>query len=253
MPFASNDKSTKSIFEVQDDGRQRADLISRRETKYVMEGADVGMIRSILATNCSRVVHANRVSVVRSIYFDDFRMTSCFQNIEGVGKRNKVRIRWYDQLVPGCHFFFEVKWRNNLLTGKHRYEIKSDRPISEMTFPEIWNELEKVLPSKLHRMLLKYSNPTVMVEYKREHFVSMDKRARLTLDYDLVFRDQSGLRRVSPRYKQPMDRMLVVEGKTVPGEQGILPELLHPLSTRASRCSKYVHGCQLLGLVKETD
>ncbi len=50
-----------------------------------------------------------------------------------------------------------------------------------------------------------YCEPTVLVEYKREHFIAGD--LRLTIDYDLAFYDQTGKQFLSTRFSGQASRV----------------------------------------------
>lgn len=113
-------------------------------------------------------------------------------------------------------------------------------------------EQQQLLPLLLHLVLagvMALVNPIVLVQYKREHFVSRDASLRLTLDYGIKFIDQVGKRLISTRYGKKLSGLVVLEGKTPVGREHELRSLLAPLSPRTGRCSKYVHGCQTLGHV----
>ena len=227
----------------------RSDLASRREVKFVVPGTDLGKLRSILDANCRRLVHNDRISTVRSIYFDDVRLSACQANLAGVGKRQKLRLRWYDSLEPGAGFFFEIKWRDNRVTGKHRLQLRAATPLTGMSYRQIMDSLIEALPAQHVEQVLRSSEPVAIVEYKREHFASFDGTLRITLDYDLAFYDQTGKANVNTSFPHRLPNLIVVEGKTPVGRERELKQLLYPLSLRAGRCSKYVHGCRLLGLI----
>ena len=85
----------------------RVDLAVRRETKCLLPNGDVGKFRKLLEGNARRLIHNEPVSTVRSIYFDDVRLSDCHANLDGISPRRKVRLRWYDSLTPEV-LFFEV-------------------------------------------------------------------------------------------------------------------------------------------------
>ena len=145
------------------------------------------------------------------------------------------------------HFFFEIKWRNNRVTGKHRFEVQSARPLHELTFKQIKRALFEICPPQLVPDLIRYCDPIVIVQYRREHFVSHDAALRMTLDYDLTFFDQRGRRQLNTRFGKRLEGLVVMEGKTPIGRESELRRLIHPFTPRTGRCSKYVHGCHLLG------
>jgi hypothetical protein len=106
-----------------------------------------------------------------------------------------------------------------------------------------------MLPGQHVGSVLLSNQPIVIVEYKREHFSSADGSLRITLDYELTFYDQTGKSTVNTSFPHRLRDLVVVEGKTPIGRERELRELVYPLSLRVGRCSKYVHGCRLLGLV----
>ncbi|MGI9474687.1 MAG: polyphosphate polymerase domain-containing protein [Rubripirellula sp.] len=234
------------------DAETREDLVSRREVKYAIDRVDVGKLRRLLDGNCERLVHNHKVSLVRSIYFDDAQLSACRANLNGLSARRKFRLRWYDSLQPQRDFFFEIKWRDNRVTGKHRFQLRSETPLHEMTYAQIVRQLEHRTPEYLIRDLLLYNEPIVIVEYKREHFSTGDG-LRITLDYDLTYYDQTAKRSVSTRFPRPLEGLVVLEGKTPVGRETELRRWLHPLQARATRCSKYVHGCRIVGLIRDSE
>ena len=67
---------------------------------------------------------------------------------------------------------------------------------------------------------------------------------------DLRFYDQVAKSRLALRFPMKMDGFCVIEGKTPIGREAELKAMLSSLSLRADRCSKYVHGCRLLGHIR---
>lgn len=236
-------------FELIDDGESRSDLTVRRETKFPIDIADISLVRSLLQTNSRRLIHNEPVSTVRSIYFDDARLSACHANLDGMGLRRKLRLRWYDQLLPSRDLFLEVKWRNNRVTGKHRLQLRANREIGGSDYSELNRALIECAPDRLLPDLLSNPEPIAVVEYHREHFSSACGQLRITIDYDITFYRQLGLHRIRLEFPQRLPRIAVLEGKTPVGLERELRALLYPLTLRSGRCSKYVHACQQLGLV----
>ena len=247
--MAMDQEIGSDTFHLVGEDTSRQDLASRREVKFRLPGADVGKLRSLLECNGRRLVHNEPVSTVRSIYFDDVRLSDCQDNLAGISCRKKVRLRWYDSLAPGDALFFEIKLRDNRVVGKHRLEFRPGQPLSGLTYRQIVNQLVDILPPRHVADLLKRSEPIVIVEYKREQFASPDGRLRVTLDYDLAFYDQTGKQSISTSFPHRMPDMFVLEAKGPQGFEQEVKELLYPYKPRIGACSKYVHGCQQLGLV----
>jgi hypothetical protein len=232
---------------------ERKDLETRREAKFVLHGMDVGRLRSLLDCQLRSQVHNEQVSTVRSVYYDDAGFSACHANLDGVGKRRKVRVRWYDSLEPGKSFFFEIKWRNNRITGKHRWQIEADVPLVDIPLRAAREHLQMLLPEEHQAHAIGYADPIMLVEYKREHFVSLDKMYRFTIDYDLKFYDLFGRENFSFHFPTSSEDFLVLEAKFPPGCDAGLSNLLYPFAPRVGSSSKYVQGCRMLGLVRETD
>lgn len=230
----------------------RPDLKQRSELKFAFQGADLPRLRRVLEHQCRRQVHQHTFSTVRSIYFDDLRLSACHANLSGLTDRNKVRIRWYDQLRPGNQFFLEIKWRRNRRTGKHRQQIYSRKRLCEMTYRQIQDALLRQLPSDYVPLVMQYDQPIALVEYRREHFVSDDQRMRLTIDYDLCFYDQTGKSTIQTRFPKRLPELVVLEGKVAFGDEYLLESLLRPIRKRVGRCSKYVKACHSLGYINES-
>lgn len=232
-------------------GPARPDLARRREIKFMLRGADLTKVRRVLALNCRPLVHRHPVSVVRSLYFDDFRLSACRANLDGLAHRQKLRLRWYDVLEPGPDLFLELKWRANRITGKHRLPLHARRSIANLPFQRLGRHLREVVPETWQRSLIGGGEPVLLVEYHREHFVSRHPGLRITLDYHFTYYEQRGRQSLRTTFPQRLPGIAVVEGKTPVGRESELRELLHPLALRATRCSKYVLGCQHLGWMKD--
>lgn len=231
------------------DESSRDDLTFRHEIKFLFPRADVGKLRRVLTSNCRRLVYNEPVSTVRSIYLDTWNLSAARANLDGIGRREKVRLRWYDQREPSADFFFEVKWRKNHLTGKKRVRVRTEHPLFLNPYHRTVTELATYLPESLAHVLRRHSEPVIIVEYKREHFASADGTLRFTLDYDLVFYEQLGKQKPSVFFGTPLEQRVILEskGRNISGSK--LRASLHPILPRVSRCSKYVKGCQRLGLV----
>ena len=232
--------------------QNRDDLKIRREIKYAFPDTDiVDELRELLSGSCKRIIYNKPVSIVRSIYFDDWQNRLLYANIDGVGNRKKIRIRWYDQKYPLNDFFFEIKWRKNYITGKHRFQIKSPEKLAQISYKNIVKKILNVLPEDHYAMLDLHSEPIVVVEYKREHFISPDENLRLTLDYDLVFYDQTGKEYPDLEFGVSKNNFVVIEGKGSPDIVSNIKDFLYPFKPRATRCSKYAYGCDSVMICSE--
>lgn len=228
-----------------DEAEQRRDLARRGETKFVFRRHDVATLRAVLRRLADPIVYAEPVSVVRSVYFDDFALSTCYANLDGLGVRNKFRVRWYDRELPDGDCWFEIKWRKSLATGKHRFRVREGAELAALPLREWPRMLRSALPTQFSGLLEKAQQAVTVVEYRREHFALGE--ARLTLDYDLRFYPLLGQRRLALRFGERLPSLALVECKAPLDGAGREQRVLRPLGARPVRFSKYVTACQQLG------
>jgi hypothetical protein len=219
----------------------------RRELKFALPLADLQKLRSILEVNFRRKIFNQIQTRVSSIYFDDHALSACRESIDGVGKRGKLRLRWYDD--HDSWFFFEIKRRLGSVMEKRRLAVASTVPLRSMGFRDVGRELPRVLPPDDQEIFRARPEPVLMTIYKREHFYSRDTSIRVTLDYDVRCYDQSRARKIRERFGVPIPDLIVVEGKVPVGDELDMPRLLYPLRPVLTKSSKYVMGCRVLGLL----
>lgn len=219
----------------------------RREIKFALPFADLEKLRNILEVNLRRQVFNQRCSHVSSIYFDDHALSACHENINGIERRGKLRLRWYDGRDQ--RLFFEVKRRIGNVLEKKRLAIESAEPLPMLSFAEVARGLGHLLPPQQGELLHARREPVLMITYTREHFSSRETSTRITLDYHIRCFEQFGARRLRTSFGVPLPDLVVVEGKTPPEDESELPHLLAPLRPVLTKSSKYVMGCHVLGLL----
>jgi len=228
------------------------DLVLRQEKKYCLPSCDVTTLRRLLEGSCERLQPGSGpVTVVRSIYFDDPLLGACRENLDGISRRRKLRLRWYDSTEPTTTWF-EIKSRRARLSGKQRIELRWQRPITELSYPHLLGALADALPATARQLLLHRAEPVVLVEYRREHFRPLNARGRVTLDYGLTFYAQSPWGVPSFWPLRPLEGLTILEWKLPVVREhhdDRVAEITAPLTPRVSRCSKYVHGCRQIGLL----
>ncbi len=223
--------------------------LRRREVKYALQGVDVHKLHSILRANTRPVIHKYSESLVSSIYFDDNHLSSCRENFDGVSRRAKVRLRWYDKKSPGYQAFFEIKHREGYQVGKERYLIRSTIPISDWSYKDLVASLLSILPPNAAALLAMRPEPVALVAYRRKHYHARQGPLRYTLDHGVCCYAQSGAIRPRLNFAYHLYDMVIIEAKCPLGYEQELRCELYPLELRLTRSSKYVRCCQLLGMV----
>jgi hypothetical protein len=223
----------------------------RTELKFALPRADLGKLERILEVNCRRVSYRGRTSRVTSLYFDDARLSACRENVDGSSRRSKVRLRWYDAPFPSEALFFEIKRRRGQSTSKERISLPLSRPLDQAALAETTRALSRALPRPQSEALLARPEAIVIVEYERSYFEAAGG-LRITLDSDLVFYSQAGHLRPNRRFPFRARDVVILEAKASVSSDDRIREILHPLQPRVTRSSKYVLGCQALGLLGGT-
>ena len=117
---------------------------------------------------------------INSVYFDCENLKNVWDNINGFGKRIKIRLRWYNQLL-NKEVFLEEKKKINLMTVKN---VKSLGVFKDIL------ELKKFIKKNLsHEKLIlnKHLNlsEVLTVSYDREYYQDISKKLRVTIDKNI--------------------------------------------------------------------
>ncbi len=119
---------------------------------------------------------------VNSLYFDDHNYTSVKQNLDGVSDKSKIRLRWYGKdifLISNAKL--EIKVKKNFLNYKILYDMKD---LNNKNLKKL-NDV-KHITTKINRILnKKILIPTVTTHYERFYLISLNKKIRATIDYNL--------------------------------------------------------------------
>lgn len=159
----------------------------RHELKYSISYFEYLELSKLLKTIMQSDKHTNQDGryKIRSIYFDNFNDKALHEKIDGVARREKFRIRYYND-----NFSFltlEKKIKHNNLCLKCSAVITEDEcrkilnnDISFMIFHK--ESLVQELYFKMKSQLLK---PRVLVSYIREPYTYKFGNVRITFDFQI--------------------------------------------------------------------
>lgn len=226
----------------------------RYELKFVFDEAKLSQAMQWLEC-CTDFKSSFPDRRVNSLYFDDVSYQSVRDNLAGVAKRNKTRLRWYgdtsgSQLNP---LTLEQKIRDGRLGYKKLYPLNNEIDIREIKVSEISSFVENHLINNRtdNRYALPIFNdclfPTLYVEYSRKYFE--DKHdIRITIDDSIIFRSPIPSTKI-------LDGMLasyplhVMEIKFPLEKKPYVSDLLRKLHFTPKRHSKYLIGLSSFGVV----
>ena len=158
----------------------------RHEWKHEISLSDLVAIRQRLSAIAQPDAHAiNGKYLIRSLYFDDLADTALREKLDGVNRREKFRIRYYNFDYDPIHL--EKKSKQNGLGSKQTASL-SVREAQDLVdgkldwMPECDRPLIRELYTKMHSRGLR---PKTIVDYTREAFLYAPGNTRVTLDYDI--------------------------------------------------------------------
>ena len=216
----------------------------RHELKFDIPYSEYLAMRGRLKKIMKPDPHADQNGMyrIRSIYFDNFEDKALKEKIDGVSKREKFRIRYYNDDMSFITLEKKMKVDNLCL--------KYDAPITEEELRDILNgnisfmrghpeELVRELYAKMNFQRLK---PKVLVSYNREPYIFPPGNVRVTFDSairtshfstDLINADQRDISATDT----PQDMLLEVK------YDAFLPEIIQDLiqvnNLRQQAFSKY--------------
>ena len=158
----------------------------RHEWKFEISKSDMYVLRQRLRAVASPDSHAvNGKYRIRSLYFDNLSDQALREKLDGVNRREKFRIRYYNGDVRVIHLEKKCKLdglgtkasasitaeeAQALIDGDLRWMLDSGRP------------LVAELYSKMRSQGLR---PRTIVDYTREPFIFGPGNVRVTLDYNI--------------------------------------------------------------------
>ena len=123
---------------------------------------------------------------IRSIYFDDYKDTSLNQVINGISKREKFRIRFYN--LDKSYIMLEKKEKINNMTNKKSCRITEEQLIDILEKKNL--VIEKTNNSLLNefyfKLLFEGYKPACIIDYDRIPYVYSAGNVRITLDYNMA-------------------------------------------------------------------
>ena len=163
----------------------------RHEMKYEINASDLITIRHRLRAVAYPDPHAiNGRYLIRSLYFDNLADKVLREKIDGLNRREKYRIRYYNGDTSVIHL--EKKSKFDSLGNKQSASL-TESQAQAIVNGDLAFMLESEYPliRELYtKMTLQGLQPKTIVDYTREPFVFPAGNVRVTLDYNV----RSGLR-----------------------------------------------------------
>ena len=158
----------------------------RHEWKHNINQGDMIILRQRLGAIMKTDNHAvDGKYFIRSLYFDTPSDTALREKIDGVSKREKFRIRFYNFDSSVIHL--EKKSKINSLGNKQSTNLTEEEVLKIINGDIGWMKEsgDKLIRELHHKMTVQQLKPKTIVDYWREPFVYKAGNVRVTIDYDI--------------------------------------------------------------------
>lgn len=220
------------------------ELHFRHELKY-----DIGLseyyqliprIRAVMKQDEN--VGSDGIYRIQSIYFDNYRDKALREKTVGIQKREKFRIRWYNDDI-GC-IKLEKKMKINDLCLKYSAAITETELIQILEGDTEWMILsEDPLIRELYmKEKTQQLKPRVIVSYEREPYIYEAGNVRVTFDSDIrssLYHPLSGLNPASLIDARMEPGRMIMEVKYDAYLPAVISDLLQIGYIRQNAFSKY--------------
>lgn len=222
----------------------------RYELKFILDESRLVQAEHWLFTHTGCAVsHPDRT--VNSLYFDDVDFSAMRDNLAGISRRRKSRLRWYGEIEAGiCTSpLFEFKRRDGRLGWKEKIPLPGlettllERPVGRL-YDHILEGYFTGSNFPIGELLL----PALQVSYLRSYFEAPNG-ARVTFDRNIKFRAPD-LHKTVPRLLDIPYPPVIMEIKFAVEQKNALGEMLRISSLVPKRHSKYAVGLAVLGLAQ---
>jgi SPX domain protein involved in polyphosphate accumulation len=218
----------------------------RHERKFQLSGISSSQVESVIRQHPALFSEIYYSRYINNIYCESSDMKGYFDNVNGLFKRAKVRIRWYGDLFGHIKKpILELKIKKGSLGTKEFYPLESftiEEGFNTRLISDIFERSN--IPEAL-RLKLRTVRPFLLNRYKRKYFQSADKNYRITIDTDLRY---FGVDKFNNTFlHQSIDSCnIILELKYAKARDDILDTIKNTFPFRLSRNSKYVSAVHRL-------
>jgi len=183
--------------------------------------------------------------VINSIYFDTENLSSAQNNLSGISRRSKYRIRWYNDDFKNLNY--EIKSKNNNL-GK-KIILKTDQGLKDLD--SLYSISNKFLNRPENYFFLNKINyydlkPVVKISYLRSYYIYTHK-VMLTYDKNLKYQL---INKFELKKNIFNDSMNVIEVKFNKKDYELGSSLIRSSNFYPKRFSKYLRSLYSFNIAK---
>jgi hypothetical protein len=220
----------------------------RYERKYIFSSPYLEDLVQQLFSNSFGFKEIYEIRSVNNVYFDDHNYNFYKQNVSGVGKREKYRLRWYGDNFSRIESpSIEIKKKFGEVGDKVIHKLENF--VLDINSVNAYNLIEIITDKIDDNLFLKNRlqelQPTLFNSYERRYFLSDCKKFRITLDFHQKFYNPYYANYMSSE-RRIEDDIVVLELKYNLVDDTEARLISQEFESRVSRNSKYVQGIDLI-------
>lgn len=164
--------------------------IFRYEKKYLINNLQVENYRSRMEVICKKDSYVGLTGkyCIRSVYFDDYNCSAFQQNERGTDRRDKWRLRIYNNDCSRIRLEHKLKVNEKVhkdyaMVSREFYEAVLEGKQMELDYPV----KDRVVNSFMLDYFTKGLRPVIIVEYERTPYVFEEGDVRVTFDENISY------------------------------------------------------------------
>jgi SPX domain protein involved in polyphosphate accumulation len=216
-----------------------SDKLKRKEIKFVINLENYNQLIIWIKKNPKGFIKQHNSRLINNIYFDTLNYHFLNENLTGLQKRFKLRLRWYGDLKFINKAYLEIKIKNSQNGWKKKKQITINKQTDTISKKNLNVIITKCLDRK-QKNLLDYLSPVLINHYYRDYYVSFDGKIRITIDKNFKVFDQLKYLKINNSIKNYYFQNIVLEIKYDSNLDENLDKLFGSIPFRSSRNSKYV-------------
>lgn len=209
----------------------------RMERKWSFDQKQIDLTRLIIAIYKSPFNFSELYTprLVNSLYFDDKNFSSINDNLDGINYKKKIRLRWYGNPNIIDTAALEIKEKKGFICKKTVKKIILKKKV-KFDFDGVFylKDLVSKITNYKENLI-----PVLSTHYKRNYYLSNNKKVRATLDYNI--KSSQIIYKNSYIFKKNY-RDFVYELKYDRSDDKYVRENMFKITSRYSKNSKYINS-----------
>ncbi len=159
----------------------------RHEYKHKVNLSDILQLRTRLSAVMQRDAFANAdgTYLIKSLYFDNYMDKALKEKLDGVDKREKFRIRYYNTDTTFIRLEKKSKINGMCLKQSERITAEECKKIIDGDIGFMLTSGKPLLQELYAKMRYQLLRPRCIVAYTRESFIYPPGNVRVTIDTDI--------------------------------------------------------------------